>query len=164
MTASGEAHAALLGGHIMMTAESTTLRPLVDAGRLRALNVWGEKRLGIWRDVPTLQELGYPFVFDILYGLAGPKGMDAAIVQKLHDAFKATLDDPGVLAVMAKFDKAPRYLNSEDYTASVSRIVARERTVLERLGLLRKDLSGCSLIVRNWPSLSMFRRAALIWS
>ena len=136
---SGEAHAALLGGHVMMTAESTSIRSLVDAGKLRVLNVWGEQRLAIWPDVPTLQELGYPFVFDILYGLAGPKGMNPSIVEKLHDAFKEALGHPNVQAVMAKYDQVPRYLNSADYTASVPTIIARERAVLARLGLLRKD-------------------------
>lgn len=135
----GEGQAAVLGGHIMLQAETTTFKPLVEAGQFRVLNVWDAQRLKIWPEVPTLQELGYPFVFDITYGLAGPKGMDPAIVQKLHDAFKAALDDPSVQAVLAKFDKVPRYLNSADYTASVPKLIAQERAGLELVGLLRKD-------------------------
>ena len=135
----GEGQAAVLGGHIMLQAETTTFRPLVDAGKFRVLNVWGAERLKVWPDVPTLQELGYPFVFDSPYGLAGPKGMDPAIVQKLHDAFKLALEDPSVLAVLAKFDKVSRYLNSADYTAAVPKLIAQERGGLELVGLLRKD-------------------------
>jgi tripartite-type tricarboxylate transporter receptor subunit TctC len=123
----------------MMIAETTTFRPLVDAGKFRALSVWGAQRLKAWPDVPTLQELGYPFVFDAPYGLAGPKGMDPAIVQRLHDAFQKALEDPGVLAAMAKFDKVPRYLNSADYAAAAAKLVAQERVGLELVGLLKKD-------------------------
>jgi tripartite-type tricarboxylate transporter receptor subunit TctC len=135
----GDGQAAVLGGHVQLQAETTSFRPLVDAGKFRVLNVWGAQRLKIWPDVPTLQELGYPFVFDSPYGLAGPKGMDPAIVQKLHDAFKAALDDPSVQAVLAKFDKVSRYLNSADYTASVPKLIAQERAGLELVGLLKKD-------------------------
>lgn len=134
-----ESQSAVLGGHVMLIAETTTFRPLVDAGQFRALNVWGSQRLKAWPDVPTLQELGYPFVFDSPYGLAGPKGMDPSIVKKLHDAFKTALEDSSVLAVLAKFDKPPRYLNSADYSASVVKLVAQERAGLELAGLQKKD-------------------------
>ena len=134
-----ESQSAVLGGHVMMIAETTTFRPMVDAGKFRAMNVWGAQRLKTWPDVPTLQELGYPFVFDAPYGLAGRKGMDPAIVQKLHDAFKTALEDPSVLAVMARFDKVPRYLNSADYAAAAAKLVAQERAGLGLVGLLKQD-------------------------
>lgn len=135
----GDGQAAVLGGHVQLQAETTTFKPLVEAGQFRVLNVWGDQRLKIWPDVPTLRELGYPFVFDSSYGLAGPKGMDQAIVQKLHDAFKVALEDPSVQAVLAKYDKVSRYLNSADYAASVPKLIAQERAGLELVGLLRKE-------------------------
>ena len=78
----------MLGGHTMLQADSTGWKPLVDAGQLRLLAIWTAERSKNWPDVPTLKELGYPFVFDSPFGIAGPKGMDPAIVEKLHDAFK----------------------------------------------------------------------------
>ena len=83
-----ETNAAVLGGHIMLQADSTGWKPLVDAGQLRLLAIWTAERSKNWPDAPTLKELGYPFVFDSPFGLAGPKGMDPAVVEKLHDAFK----------------------------------------------------------------------------
>ncbi len=65
--------------------------------------------------MPTLKELGYPMVYDSPFGIAGPKGMDPKIVAKLHDAFKKALDDPAVIATLAKFDMVPNYKNTEDY-------------------------------------------------
>ena len=36
---------AIAGGHIMAAADSTGFAPLVESGKLRVLNTWGEKRL-----------------------------------------------------------------------------------------------------------------------
>ena len=90
-------------------------------------------------DTPTLKELGYPFVFDSPFGLAGPKGMDPAHVQKLHDAFKLALEDPAVIEMLRKYDMFPRYLNTADYTKSVGDVIAQEKAALEMIGLLKKD-------------------------
>ena len=134
-----ETNAAVLGGHTMLQADSTGWRPLVDAKELRLLMLWTPVRSKNWPDVPTLKEMGYPFVFDSPFGLAGPKGMDPAHVQKLHDAFKKALEEPAVVETMAKYDMFPRYLNSEDYKKTVADVTAQEKAALEVIGLLKKD-------------------------
>lgn len=134
-----ESMAAVVGGHTMLSAEGTAWKPLVEAGTLRVLMLWTEKRSPNYPDVPTLKDLGYPFVFDSPWGIAGPKGMDPAHVRKVHDAFKAALEDKGVVDMLAKYDMVPRYKNSQDYAAYVDEITAQERAALERIGLLKKD-------------------------
>ena len=89
-------------------------------------------------DVPTLRELGYPFVFDSPFGIGGPKGMDPKIVAILHDAFKKALEDPAVLATFEKFEMVPNYLNSADYTKFVQDFMVSERKALTDIGLARK--------------------------
>ena len=59
-----ETNAAVLGGHTMLQADSSGWKPLVDAGQLRLLAIWTADRSKNWPDAPTLNELGYPFVFD----------------------------------------------------------------------------------------------------
>lgn len=131
--------AAVLGDHVMLQVDATNFRPLVDAGKFRVLNVWGSERFKMWPDVPTLKDLGYPYVWESPYGLAGPKGMDPAIVAKLHDAFKKALDDPGVQSILDKFDKPKIYKNSEDYGKYVKELYDGETKGLEVVGLLKKD-------------------------
>jgi tripartite-type tricarboxylate transporter receptor subunit TctC len=97
-----ETNAAVLGGHTMLQSDSTSWKPLVDAGQIRLLNIWTAERSKVWPDVPTLKELGYPFVLDSPFGLAGPKGMDPAVVKRLHDAFKVALEDPGVIETRSR--------------------------------------------------------------
>lgn len=133
-----ETNAAVLGQHTMLQADSTGWRPLVDAGKLRLLMVWTEKRSPNFPDVPTLKELGYPMVYDSPFGIAGPKGMDPKIVAKLHDAFKKAIEDPAVIATLAKYDMVPNYKNTEDYKKFVAEVTASERKVIETIGLGKK--------------------------
>jgi tripartite-type tricarboxylate transporter receptor subunit TctC len=133
-----ETNAAVLGQHTMLQADSTGWRPLVDAGKLRLLMVWTSARSPNFPDVPTLKELGYPMVYDSPFGIAGPKGMDPKIVAKLHDAFKQALDDPAVIATLAKFDMVPNYKSTEDYRKFVVEVTESERKVIDRLGLAKK--------------------------
>ena len=65
--------------------------------------------------------------------------MDPAVVKVIHDAFKIALEDPGVIATMAKYDMFPRYLSSDAYTKSVAELYAQETKTLTELSLLRKD-------------------------
>jgi tripartite-type tricarboxylate transporter receptor subunit TctC len=134
-----ESSAAVLGGHTMLAAEGTSWKPLVDSGQLRVLMIWTDQRSPNWPDVPTLRDLGYPFSYDSPFGVAGPKGMDPAVVKKLHDAFKAAIGDKSVVELLARYDMPVRYMDSAAYTKYVDVVTAQERAVLERIGLLRKD-------------------------
>jgi tripartite-type tricarboxylate transporter receptor subunit TctC len=128
---------AVLGGHTMAASDATGWAPHVDAGKLRLLATYGSKRTKRWPQVPTLNELGYKTVSDSPFGVAGPKGMDPAIVAVLQDAFKKTLDDPAVLAILEKFDQPVIYMDSATYTRWARETFAAERATMERLGLVK---------------------------
>jgi tripartite-type tricarboxylate transporter receptor subunit TctC len=133
-----ETNAAVLGKHTTLQADSTGWRPLVDAGKLRLLMVWTAARSPNFPDVPTLKELGYPMVYDSPFGIGGPKGMDPKIVAKIHDAFKKAIEDPAVIATLAKYDMVPNYKNTEDYKKFVVELTDSERKVIDTLGLAKK--------------------------
>ncbi len=92
----------------------------------------------MWPNVPTLKELGYPYVFDSPFGVAGPKGMDPAIVKKLDNAFREALTDKDVIDILARYDMFPRYLGPEDYRKSVQELVEVETKALTDLGMAKK--------------------------
>jgi len=133
---SSETTNALLNGQVKATTDSTGWAPFVKSGQFRLLVTWGNERTKQFPDVPTLKELGYGIVSNSPYGVAGPKGMDPALVKQLHDAFKKALDDPGFGAVMEKYDQegvstwtAPPTRNSPRTT------VAEQKVLIEKLGL-----------------------------
>lgn len=134
-----ETNAAVLGGHTSLQADSTGWKPLVESGQLRLLNIWTAERSKLYPEVPTLKELGYSFVFDSPFGIAGPKGMDPAVVKVLHDAFKIALDDPAVIETLAKYDMLPRYMDTAAYQKFLGELLAQERAALDKLGMLKKE-------------------------
>ena len=129
---------ALLGGHIMAHSDATGWAPHVEAGTLRLLASYGSKRTKRWPNVPTLTELGYDTVSDSPFGIGAPSGMDPALTQRLHDAFKKTLEDPAVLATLEKYDQSVIYMNTADYTKFARDNFSKEKAVIERLGLAAK--------------------------
>jgi tripartite-type tricarboxylate transporter receptor subunit TctC len=129
---------AVLGGHTMGASDATGWGPHVDAGKLRLLATYGSKRTKRWPNVPTLDELGFHTVSDSPFGVCGPKGMDAAIAAKIHDAFKKTLDDPAVLATFDKYDQSVIYMGTEAYTKFAQTAFASEKTTIEQLGMAGK--------------------------
>jgi tripartite-type tricarboxylate transporter receptor subunit TctC len=125
--------AALLGGHIDAAADATGWGPHVNAGKMRLLVVWGEKRTKRWPDAPTLREVGIDIVSNSPYGFAGPKGMDPAVVKTLHDAFKRGMEDPTHLAIMDKYDQELWYLSSADYAKYARETFAAEKATMARM-------------------------------
>ena len=126
---------ALLGGHVMAQSDATGWDKYVDGGQMRLLVTFGDTRTKRWPTVPTAKELGYGVVSTSPYGLAGPKGMDPAVVKTLHDAFKKAIDDPKHLELLAQLSQDVWYLNSEDYAKWVRDTFGKEKALIDRLGL-----------------------------
>lgn len=71
------------------------LKPLIDAGKLRAIAVTGATRFESFPDVPTTAELGYPQVtFNPWGSIVMPKGVPKPIVDKFIAAFADAMKDP----------------------------------------------------------------------
>ena len=86
---SGPAVTALLGGHVELS--SAAIGPAlahVRSGSLRALAVFGDKRLKAFPDVPTLKELGYKIESRALYGISAPKDTPKEVVDAIFLAAK----------------------------------------------------------------------------
>ncbi len=129
---------ALLGGHVMAASDATGWDKFVDGGQMRLLVTFGEARTARWPNVPTAKDLGYNVVSQSPYGLVGPKGMDPAVVRTLHDAFKKALDDPRHAELMAQLNQGVWYRSGDDYRKWAIETYARDKKLIERLGLAAK--------------------------
>lgn len=127
-----ENNAAVLGGHVMASADGSTWAPLVDSGDFRLLVTWGEKRTKRWPTVPTLRELGIDLVDSSPFGLAGPAGMDPEVVKILSDAFGKAVHDPRHLAVLEKFDMEMFDLDTAAYNKWVQEEINRQQEAIEK--------------------------------
>ena len=91
----GPSVTALLGAHINAVSVSPPEGiSHVQAGKLKIIALFAEKRFEMFLDVPTVKEQGIDFAMGMWRGLAAPKGTPPDVIKKLHDAFKQGMDDP----------------------------------------------------------------------
>ena len=121
---------ATVSGQLMAAADSTGFAPQVEAGKLRVLNTWGDKRLAKFPDAPTLKELGYDTVQNSPFGIGAPKGTPPEVVQKVHDAFKKAMEEPSYVAALGRYDMLPNYMSSADYTKFAQDTFGREKALI----------------------------------
>jgi tripartite-type tricarboxylate transporter receptor subunit TctC len=88
----------LLAGHIDAVIEQTlTLIPLHNNGSVHALAVNTSERISQMTDVPTFKELGLPrFDAKVWQALAGPRGLPAAVVDRLAQSLERVLQNADV--------------------------------------------------------------------
>jgi tripartite-type tricarboxylate transporter receptor subunit TctC len=128
---------AVIGGHVMAAADSTGFAPQVDAGKLRVLNTWGDKRLDKFPDAPTLKELGLDLVQNSPFGIGAPRGTPPDLVKRLHDAFKQAMEQPTYLDALKRYDMVPIYMSSADYRKFAEDTFVREKALIEKMGLAK---------------------------
>ena len=128
---------AVMSGQLMAAVDSTGFAPHVDAGKLRVLNTWGEKRLDKFPDAPTLKELGYDMVQNSPFGIGAPRGTPPELVKKVHDAFKQAMEEPSYVAALGRYDMLPNYMSTAQYTKFAQDTFVREKALIEKLGLAK---------------------------
>lgn len=88
---------AIAGAVGMVVAGVPAVSQYIAAGRLRALAATSLKRSALLPNIPTVAESGYPG-FDAIFWIAlmAPRGVPAAIVQRLNADLNAVLHDPEI--------------------------------------------------------------------
>jgi len=76
----------VLGGHVHAVAvNALEVQPHVRAGKLRVLAVMAPQRSGIFPEVPSVAESGFPgFEASVWYGLVAPAGLPQPVAARLH--------------------------------------------------------------------------------
>lgn len=123
----------LLGGQVDFSFQNVNaVLQHIRAGKLHAIAVTGDKRSPVLPDVPTLAEAGVAGAEVYSWqGMAAPKGLPAAVKQKLAEAAIAAINDPAVKKRM--LDQGLEIVAStpEAFTAYQAREFARWKTVIE---------------------------------
>jgi tripartite-type tricarboxylate transporter receptor subunit TctC len=121
----------VLGGHVQAVAvNALEAQPLVSSGKLRVLVVMTPSRSGIFPEVPTVAESGFPgFEAAVWYGFVGPAGMPAAVVARLHTEIERALASAEVRERLASAGGEVLPGSSQAFGAMLN----AERTRYERL-------------------------------
>ncbi|MBM3647868.1 MAG: tripartite tricarboxylate transporter substrate binding protein [Alphaproteobacteria bacterium] len=131
----GPAVAALLGGQIDALASGPAAAiGQIKAGKMRALAVWGDKRLAAMPDVPSMRELGYDATFFIWSGLFAPAATPPPILAALRDIVKRTVEDAEFKEAMDKVETPIAYLDAPAFKSFLDRDAERLKAAVERIG------------------------------
>lgn len=121
----------LMGGHLeAMVVDVSTGLAAARSGKVRALAVLTDKRMDVLPEVPTLDEAMGPGNDAIAwFGVLGPAGLPADVVEVLARELKSALDDPEIIAKLKGMGTLPSYLPP----ASFVPFLASEQTRWTRL-------------------------------
>jgi tripartite-type tricarboxylate transporter receptor subunit TctC len=87
-----------------------TVIPHWKAGKVRLLGVSTKSRVQAVAEIPTIAEAGLPgYESYTWFGLFGPKGLDAEIVNRVNAAVKAALETPAVRERLVQLGNTPRW-------------------------------------------------------
>jgi tripartite-type tricarboxylate transporter receptor subunit TctC len=94
----GPALADVVAGQIPIIFDNLpSALPFIRDGKLIPIVVAAPEKLSVLPGIPTFKEVGLePVNRMAYYGIVGPKGLPAPVVERLHAAAKKTLEDPGV--------------------------------------------------------------------
>jgi tripartite-type tricarboxylate transporter receptor subunit TctC len=135
----GESSPALLGGHIeSLVAQPGEAKPMVEAKRMRALVVFQNSRHPAFPDAPTAKELGWDVANGVWFLLMAPKGTPAPVVQYIHDAAKAAIEEPAFKAAMELRGADVDYRPGGQLRADLWREYKLHTTILKRIGMIKQ--------------------------
>lgn len=128
----------VMGGLVSAYAGSTTVQPLVQAGKMRMLVTWGAQRSAQFPDTPTLHEIDGTPPANAPFGIAGPKGMPPDTVAKLHDVFKTVAESEDFKKALTQYGQELVYMDGEQYAAYANAQFELEADIVRQLGLATK--------------------------
>jgi tripartite-type tricarboxylate transporter receptor subunit TctC len=107
----------------------------IQAGKMRALAGWGDKRLELMPDLPTFRELGYKDVeFYIWAGVVAPAATPPEAQHKLRAAVRSAVADPLFSGAMTKVRTPINYLDAPEFQTFWFEDAKRLRDAVIKIG------------------------------
>lgn len=137
---SGDAMAALLGGHVDVLAVTPgNFLPLLEARKIRILGVASKLRLsGALAAVPTFREQGFDVVFDLPRSVMGAKGLTAEQVRFWDGVFQRLVKTEAWRNAVAKNQWEEDYMASAELGKHLKAQYEILKDVLTELGMVKQ--------------------------
>lgn len=126
----------VIAGHVHVTFTGVFVAlPQIEAQKITALGVSGGARLKQAPSIATIAEQGYPqFVFHAWYGVAGPKGLPAAAIDRLNAEINKALNLPDILQKIETAGAEPAGGTPDQFRAMMIEDLARYREIIKIAG------------------------------
>ena len=122
----------LVAGNVQLMIDPiTSLLPQAKAGRAKAVAVTSATRSALAPDVPTTAEAGMPgLVLGSWYGVWGPKGLPAPVVDRVSRAVQEASADPAFVEKLATYGISPVYMGPDRFPAFMQADIDRSVALL----------------------------------
>ena len=127
----------LAGGHVnfSVTTIASTLA-MRDSGKFNYVAVLASQRSSSLSEVPTLTEQGLPDIeSSAWWGVVGPANMPKPLVQKLNEAIRTALGDPGLNKRLAGLSIEPWTASPEDFDKFIRKEVDLNLKLAKKAGI-----------------------------
>jgi tripartite-type tricarboxylate transporter receptor subunit TctC len=127
----------LMGGHVPVLFSSLgSAMAHIKVGRIKPLAVTSAKRSSMLPDTPALSELGFPgFDASIWFGIVGPPGMPAHVMEKLLPALQTVLRDPAVQEGIRKEGYEPMQFTPAEMQKLIAEDLSRWGKTIKEAGV-----------------------------
>jgi tripartite-type tricarboxylate transporter receptor subunit TctC len=131
---SSESRTALLGGHLDIAVQSVSEHALDKeaVGLFKPLAQFGAQRVNILHEVPTAKEAGIDALVSSERGLAVPRGVPPAIVERLQKAIAAAVEDPEFYLNTSRDELQVSYLRGDEWAKSMQERRARYGEIMKK--------------------------------
>jgi tripartite-type tricarboxylate transporter receptor subunit TctC len=114
-----------------------SVRPLVEAGKIKILAFQSDKRSPLYPNIPTLKEKGIDYTALSFEGFIVPKGTSDEIVATLDAALAKTMEEPSLVDAFKKFDFNVEYRNHKEFTAYIAQQDKQLHEIVKEIGLIK---------------------------
>jgi len=133
---SAEARTDVLAGNVQMMFDAiTTMAPLVQSGKVRAIATSGRTRSSIMPDVPTLSEAGVPGYDAVIWlGMMAPAGTPKSVIDTLNADIQKIVNAPDVKEAWAKQGAVPMRMSPDEFGKFIEQDIQKWAKVVKFSG------------------------------
>ncbi|SIR76394.1 tripartite tricarboxylate transporter substrate binding protein [Pseudacidovorax sp. RU35E] len=137
----GPALTDLIGGQIPMAVTGiSSVKPFVEAGRLRGIAVSGAQRSSSLPNVPTFAEAGLPGVeANTYWGALAPSGTSQSTIERIGRAMAVAVNAPELAARLSELGFTPIGGSADEYRANIRHETSRWKEVIRTSGVSMED-------------------------
>lgn len=128
----------VMGGHIPFGHVSYgSAKPHIEAGTLKALASFSEKRLESMPQVPTFAELGYDPGHYPSFGWYAPRDTPDSIIQKIYGVVQKASNTTAYIEKVRNLGFLPAFANSDQYQNDLKKYAIDIGSALKELGYVK---------------------------
>lgn len=129
---------ALLGGHIQIGEINLAAAvKYIQAGELKALGIYAEKRHPLAPNVPTMREMGIDLVIGTDRGVSAPKGTSKEKIAFWAKVFEKAANDKALIASLARKGTTIKFQGPAASTAHWKKTFTKWKGIATKVGMYK---------------------------